>query len=391
MTTESLERMFEQPRDAPGCGPADAIHKHRKGNPVPVLFNAPFLKRSLSNLEPAWRTLPRTPPVTTGCFLLFVLIIVATVTEVWAQNGIDTVHVDRAVTTDAKVARVDPSIPPRNKSFKVDTELVIVPMTVTDTMNRPILGLGKENFRVWEGKREQEISSFSCEDEPISIGVLIDTSRSVGKKIERVREAVIEFLRAANPQDQFFTLAFNDTPHGISDFTSSVEDVQSQLPLLVPQGRTALLDAVYSGISRMRFAKYSRKALLIISDGGDNHSRYTEKEIQTVVAESDVLVYAIGVYDRFFVTEEEEYGSTLLHAITEPTGGRTFTVDNPNDLGDLAAKIGMELRNQYVIGYRPEKTVRDGKWHPIKVKLLPPRGNRWLNVYARQGYYSFGE
>ena len=159
----------------------------------------------------------------------------------------------------------------------------------------------------------------------------------------------------------------------------------------VPKGRTALLDAIYLGISKMRQAKYPKKALLIISDGGDNHSRYTEGEIKNLVKEADVLIYAIGIYDHYFPTEEERLGPQLLGEVTELTGGRAFTIDNPNDLADVATKIGIELRNQYVLGYRPKNPVRDGKWRKIKVKLNPPKGLPPLKVYAKTGYYAPSE
>jgi Ca-activated chloride channel family protein len=167
-----------------------------------------------------------------------------------------------------------------------------------------------------------------------------------------------------------------------------VDEIQNKLIFAIPKHRTALLDAIYMGVSKMRQAKYAKKALLIISDGGDNHSRYTENEIKSVVKEADVMIYAIGIYDRYASALEERLGPQLLSEITELTGGRAFTIDNPNDLADVATKIGVELRNQYVLGYRPTKVVRDGKWRKIKVKLLPPKGLPPLRVYARTGYYA---
>ncbi len=201
-------------------------------------------------------------------------------------------------------------------------------------------------------------------------------SGSMSSKIERAREAVIEFFKTANPQDEFFMITFADKPEEISDFTTSVEDIQGKLIYTVPKGRTALLDAIYLGVSKMRQAKYPKKALLIISDGGDNHSRYTEGEIKSMVKEADVLIYAIGIYDHYFPTEEERLGPALLSDVTELTGGRAFTIDNPNDLADVATKIGIELRNQYVLGYRPKNPGHDGKWRKIKVKLIPPKDCR---------------
>ena len=149
-----------------------------------------------------------------------------------------------------------------------------------------------------------------------------------------------------------------------------------------------LLDEAVGSVWKKLQAKYTKKALLIISDGGDNHSRYTEGEIKSLVKEADVLIYAIGIYDHYFPTEEERLGPALLSEVTELTGGRAFTIDNPNDLADVATKIGIELRNQYVLGYRPKNIARDGKWRKIKVKLLPPKGLPPLRVYAKTGYYA---
>jgi Ca-activated chloride channel family protein len=282
----------------------------------------------------------------------------------------------------------DPSLKTHTKPLKVDVNLVLVPVTITDPMNRLVTGLDKENFSVFEGKDEQEIRHFSSEDAPVSLGVIFDMSGSMSSKIERAREAVVEFFKTANPQDEFFMITFADKPEEISDFTQSVEEIQGKLVYTIPKGRTALLDAIYLGVSKMRQAKYQKKALLIISDGGDNHSRYTEGEIKSLVKEADVLIYAIGIYDHYFPTSEERLGPALLADITELTGGRAFTIDNPNDLGDVATKIGIELRNQYVLGYRPKNHIHDGKWRKIKVKLIPPKGLPPLRVYAKTGYYA---
>ena len=273
-------------------------------------------------------------------------------------------------------------------TLKSKVDLVLVPVTVTDPMNRLVTGLDKENFAVFEGKDRQEVKHFSSEDAPISLGVIFDMSGSMSSKIERAREAVVEFFKTANPQDEFFMIAFADKPEEISDFTNSVDEVQGKLVYTVPKGRTALLDAIYLGVSKMRQAKYPKKSLLIISDGGDNHSRYTEGEIKSLVKEADVMIYSIGIYDHYFQTEEERLGPQLLSDISELSGGRAFTIDNPNDLGDVATKIGIELRNQYVLGYRPKNPGHDGKWHKIKVKLLPPKGLPPLHVYAKTGYYA---
>jgi Ca-activated chloride channel family protein len=277
------------------------------------------------------------------------------------------------------------------RPLKVDVDLVLVPVTITDPMNRLVTGLDKENFQLFEGNATQEIRTFSSEDAPVSLGVIFDSSGSMSSKMDRAKDAVMEFFKTANPQDEFFMITFSDEPEEVSDFTSSVDEIQNKLVFAVPRRRTALLDAIYMGVSKMRQAKYPKKALLIISDGGDNHSRYTEGEIRSLVKEADVMIYAIGIYDRYASAVEERLGPQLLSDITELTGGRAFTIDNPNDLGDVATKIGVELRNQYVLGYRPAKVMHDGKWRKIKVKLLPPKGLPPLRVYARTGYYAPAE
>jgi Ca-activated chloride channel family protein len=281
----------------------------------------------------------------------------------------------------------------KTKPMRVYVDLVLVPVTILDTMNRIVKGLSPENFQVFDGKHVQPIRYFSSEDAPASIGIVLDCSGSMKTKMERARDAVKEFLQTANPQDEFFLISFADRPQESAGFTQDFDKLQSSLFLLNPNGRTALLDAIYLGLDKMKAAKYQRKALLIISDGGDNHSRYSQREVFSIAKESDVMMYGIGIFDRHFPTQEELEGPDLMDRLTTLTGGRAFTVDNPNDLPNVAHAIGVELRNQYVIGYRPQDAPRDGKWHKIKVKLnwskrwkLPP-----MTVYAKTGYYAPAE
>ena len=283
---------------------------------------------------------------------------------------------------------VDPSLKTHTKPIVKDVDLVLVHVTITDPMNRLVTGLEKDNFTVSEGDAVQQIKHFSSEDAPISLGVIFDVSGSMSDKIEKSREAVVEFFKTANPQDEFFMITFADRPELLADFTKSVEDIQGKLVYTIPKGRTALLDAIYMGMAKMKDAQHSKKALLIVSDGGDNRSRYTEGEIKSLVKEADVQIYAIGIFDRDGRTPEERAGPYLLGEITDVTGGRTFTIDNVNELADVATKIGIELRNQYVLGYRPTNATRDGRWRKIKVKLTPPKGLPPLHVYAKTGYYA---
>jgi Ca-activated chloride channel family protein len=277
-----------------------------------------------------------------------------------------------------------------DRGIRVDVDLVVVNATVTDPYNRLVTGLEEENFRVFEDKLEQELVHFSTEDVPCSIGVIFDMSGSMSSKVDKARLAAVQFLKTANPRDEFFLVSFNERAQLVSRFTNSVEDLQTRLMYSVARGRTALLDAIYLGLSQMKAAHNSKRALLVISDGGDNHSRYTESDIRNFVKEAEVQIYAIGIYDPISSRGQPELisGPTLLSELGEMTGGRAFPVENLNDLPDIATKISMELRNQYVLAYRPANKARDGKWRKVKVKLRPPKGLPPLNVYAKAGYYA---
>jgi Ca-activated chloride channel family protein len=257
---------------------------------------------------------------------------------------------------------------------------------VTDFSNRLIRGLDKSNFTLYENKQQQEIKHFGSEDSPVSLGIVLDVSGSMQTKIERARDAIMELLNTSNPQDEFFLITFADQPVLAHDFTQEPEEIQDPLLSVAPKGRTSLLDAICMGVDKMRQAKYERRALVIISDGGDNRSRYTEHDVKSLVKEANVLVYSIGVFDKEFQTMEESIGPGLLSDMSEATGATAYVLDNPDDLPQIAGRIGSELRNQYLLGFRPGDLKRDGKWRKIKVKLQAPRGMH-LHVQARTGYY----
>jgi Ca-activated chloride channel family protein len=280
---------------------------------------------------------------------------------------------------------------PKNTALKLNVDLALINATVTDPFNRLVTGLDPDNFRIFEDNVEQEVVTFSAEDVPISIGVIFDYSGSMSNKAAKAREAAIQFFKTANPQDEFFLVSFNERAELTSSFTNSVEDLQSRMLLSAPKGRTALLDAIYLGLSQMRGAHNAKRALLILSDGGDNHSRYNESDIKRLVKEADTQLYAIGIFDPAGYrnrTLEEGNGPSLLGEVTELTGGRVFPVERLEDLPDIASKIGMELRNQYVLGYHPSNTNHDARWRKVKVKLRAPRGLPPLTVYAKTGYYA---
>jgi Ca-activated chloride channel family protein len=283
------------------------------------------------------------------------------------------------------------SILERRADIRVDTTLVLIPVSVTDPWSRYVTGLDKDNFKLFEDKVEQQITSFSSDDVPMSVGVVFDCSGSMGDKLQKSREAVRQFMKTANPQDEFFLVQFNDQPRLTVPFTTDTSEIQNRLTFLESKGRTALLDGVYLAMNQMRKARNPRKAILIISDGGDNSSRYTESEVKDAVRESDVQIYGIGIYEPLGSrgrTPEELEGPGLLHDITEQTGGRLFSVENLAELPDVAAKIGLELRNQYVLGYSPKNQQRDGKYRRVLVKLVKTAGLPPLKALFRTGYYA---
>ncbi len=292
-------------------------------------------------------------------------------------------------------ARTGPAAPEsaldRRSDIRIDKQMVLVPVAVTTQSGQYVTGLDKENFKVFENNVEQEVESFTSEDAPMSVGVVFDTSGSMGNKLQRSRQAVAEFLKSANPEDEFLLVQFNDQAELTVPFTANTEEVQNRLMFVQSKGRTALLDGVYMAMNEMKKAHNPRKAILIISDGGDNSSRYTQNEVRNFVREADVQIYAIGIFESVGArgrTPEEFDGPDLLRDLAEQTGGRDFEVDNIGEMPDVAAKIGLELRNQYVIGYSPKNKDRDGKFRRIQVKLVKTQGLGQISPRWRLGYYA---
>jgi Ca-activated chloride channel homolog len=275
-------------------------------------------------------------------------------------------------------------------TLRTDSNLVLVPVTVCDSNNRPVTGLEKEHFKLFDDKVEQTVTHFAMDDEPVAVGMIFDISGSMQAKLRTSRQAAVEFFKTANPDDEFFLVEFNDQPKLMAPLGTAIGDIASQLTFSQSKGRTALLDAIFLGLNEIKKSQKSRKALLIISDGGDNSSRYTEVELRARVRESDVLVYAMGIYEGIGSrgrTPEEAGGPDLLSQIAEQTGGRHYPADL-GELPDIAAKIGIEMRSRYVLGYSPTDQQRDGRYHPVTVKLNPPHGLPPLHAYWRKGYYA---
>jgi Ca-activated chloride channel homolog len=277
----------------------------------------------------------------------------------------------------------EPSMPSAN--LRVDTNLVLVPTTVNDQLNHPVTGLEKENFRVFDDKVEQTITSFSSEDEPIALGFIFDTSGSMDGLLPQGRAAAAELLKFANPEDEFFLVEFNTRPRLVIPLSTNASPIGLEVLMTKTGGSTALLDALFMGIHEMHKSKKTKKALVLISDGGENHSRYSPGEIRNVVKESDVLIYTVAIgagHDA-----DSESGVGMMRGMSEMTGAHLFYASG-FDLTDIAEKIGIELRNRYVIGYAPKDAVRDGRFHKIEVKLVPPRGLPKLRAHWRTGYYA---
>ena len=267
-------------------------------------------------------------------------------------------------------------------------QMVFVPVTVTDHKNRVLTGLVGEDFQIYENNLKQEVASLAPLDAPASIGILFDLSGSMTSKLTQARESILRFIGVSNSQDEFFVVGFSEHPELLEDFTDSVVDIQARLANVRTSHRTAMFDAIYYALARMKDARYERKALLVVSDGGDNASKHSEPEVRTQAQKSNVEIFAICIFDPYAATPEERTGPQFLSDLSEATGGRLFRVDDVADMGDIAEKISTELRNQYVIGYRPKNLTRDGKWRKVKVKVNPPAGLPPLTIHASTGYYA---
>ena len=267
--------------------------------------------------------------------------------------------------------------------LRVDRTEVLVPVAVNDAYNRPVAGLDKENFRVFDDKLEQVITSFSMEDEPVAVGLVFDTSGSMSGAEREEHLAATEFFKTANPEDEFALVEFDSSPRLVVPLTADPTKITYQLLFTHTRGSTALLDAVFLGLHEIKKSVKKRKALVVISDGGENNSRYTSTEIKNVVKESDVLIYSIGVFADPNYTD----AGGVLNSISEQTGGRMFKTQGAR-LSDIAQKISVDLRNRYLLGYVPTNTERNGKYHMVEVKVVPPKGLPPVKAHWRTGYYA---
>ena len=261
------------------------------------------------------------------------------------------------------------------KSIKIDVDLVMVNVTVIDGGNKLITDLPRENFQLFEDKIEQEIRYFSSEAAPLSLGIVFDISHSMQNKIQLAREAAARFLETGTPEDEYLLVEFANRAELTENFTTDINKLRDRLALRPAKGATALYDAVYLGLAKVRAGQNPKKALLLITDGEDNHSRYSLGDIREFVRESDVQIYIIDL-GRSFVSE-----------LAETTGGHSYR-GSVDDLEDICTKIALELKSQYVLGYASTNTVKDGKFRKLRVRVTPPTGMLKLNVRTRDGYFA---
>jgi Ca-activated chloride channel family protein len=361
---------------------------------------ATLMERSAANKPQAVHSIAnRKPSLTLFCASVFLCLATFLIALRAQSQSTDEVHV--VPRNGSNHSERPPEVEPpasdsaanaHTKPLRADVDLVLIPATVTDGKNRPVTDLQKQNFAVYEENQQQQIRNFSTEDAPISVGLILDVSKSMSNKIEIERAALAEFSKSANPQDDYFVITLGDRPRIIADTTQSLDEIEAKLALVIPNGNTALLDGIYLGVDKLSSARYRRRALLIISDGGDNHSHYTPKETKSLVQEADVLIYSIGIFDNMpvpvFKTIEEKLGKRLLTEITEASGGRTIAADNRAKVPEIAAAVSRELREQYVLGYRSSNAAHDGKWRKIKLQVTASEAVPPLHAYYKKGYIS---
>jgi Ca-activated chloride channel homolog len=280
-------------------------------------------------------------------------------------------------------------------TIRVTSDLVVIPVTVTDGSGRSVTGLGRDNFELYEDKVKQEITQFASEDSPVSIGFVFDTSGSMRHRIQKAREAVAALLNDANPKDEFFLVQFNSRAQLLAGLTTRTDQIWQQVSAMETGGATALLDAVEVALTEMKNAQYTRKAIVIISDGEDNASRCSLHELKANVRESDVLIYSIGIGDSDNYMPgwwpQSPSGSALLNDIAKQTGGRLFEIHRLKELPGVASKISEWLRHQYVLAFKPSNAGKTGGYRHIEVKITKPDGFPRLHAVWRLGYYAPAE
>ena len=295
-------------------------------------------------------------------------------------------------TSQPEGATTGPVVTPVTDDTKpviVHSDLITLTVTVTDTYGRFVTGLGKNAFTIYDNKAEQEISFFSDEDAPVSLGVVFDVSGSMGgDKIARARDALARFIDTSHSRDEYFLIGFNHRAQLLLDHTRDSDALMQKLTFVQTRGQTALYDATYLGVERVTRGAHKKRAVLLISDGQDNSSRYTFSELKRLLKESDVIIYAVGIVSSHDDTQLGYGGRAILEELAGVSGGKAFFPSTAAEMNDTFERIALELRTQYSIGYRPSTFANDGKWHKIKIKVQPPRGFPRLFVRGREGYFA---
>jgi Ca-activated chloride channel family protein len=318
--------------------------------------------------------------------LLFALLLVPALTFQSDLNGPARITPIRSREGSARPS--DSGFP--EPTLRIDTSLVLIPAQVTTREGSPIMDLKPQDFRIYEDGAEQEISYFAKDDAPVSIGVLLDSSGSMKNKKQKSSEAAAAFFRTANSEDEFFLIEFDERPKLAVPFTRDTDLLYREITHARPYGRTSLFDAIHMALGVMKAAHHDRKALVIVSDGGDNRSRHTFTAIKGAVLESDVQLYAMGIFDPEGASpnsREESEGPQLLDQLAELTGGRHFPVLNLGSLADVSTRIGQLLRNRYLLGYNPSNASRDGRYRGVKLDIAAAV-DAGVRVQYRKGYYA---
>jgi Ca-activated chloride channel family protein len=274
--------------------------------------------------------------------------------------------------------------------LRVASTLVVIPVQVTNMLGGSITTLEQRDFHLFEDDVEQPVAHFSRDDAPVSIGILFDSSGSMRNKMIKAEEAAAEFFKTANPNDEYFLVRFGEEAKLVAPFTPDADTILKGIHHIMPGGETSLLDAIFLGLKEMKHARNSRKAIVIVSDGGDNWSRHTVGQVKRQLAESEAQLYAMGIFDRNLANHpsEERRGPILLDQLAAQSGGRHYPVRTLDELPSISATLSREIRNQYLLGYYPANGAEDGKYRRVRVKVDLPGVAPNLRVYYRQGYYA---
>jgi Ca-activated chloride channel homolog len=324
-------------------------------------------------------------PVAVVCILFFTFVLIESLAPVAAQQTKSEPTAMPSPGSTSVTGAIQSDEP-----LIVNTDLITLTVTVTDQYGRYVSGLSKKTFAVFEDKVEQNIEYFSDDDAPVTVGVIFDVSGSMsGDKLSKARTALSRFIETSHNMDEYFLIGFNSRAQLLVDRTRDGSAVLDKLTYVETKGQTALYDACYLGVEKVTRGSHQKRAVLLISDGQDNNSRYTFSELRRLLKESDVVVYSIGILggndpgSALGMT-----GQALLDELSSVSGGKAFFPNTAAEMDEIFERIALELRHQYSIGYRPENFVPDGKWHKLKVKVTPPRGLPRLFVRSREGYYA---